>query len=115
MVNERHEAIAIFLREDVLLLSHAGVEINLVSKRVDEGANGSFLLETIRHVLEGKPTVAHVEHAPNAIETIAIVISALAALAAALAALEALAALADALFVLAALARLGLAGLDALS
>ena len=44
MINERHEAFAIFLRQDVLLLSHAGVQINLVPERINEGANRSLLV-----------------------------------------------------------------------
>jgi len=65
MINERHEAFAIFLRQDVLHLSHAGLQINIVPERVDVRANGSFLVETISHVLERKSTVAHVGHELN--------------------------------------------------
>ena len=80
--NQRHKAVAIFLRQDVLLLSRAGVQINLVSERVDKGSNGSFLLESIRHVLEGKSTIAHVEHATGSINAWIDATTALAALAA---------------------------------
>lgn len=58
MIDEQHEAFAIFLRQGVVLLSRTGVEINFVSERVDEGANGSFLVDTTRHVLKGEFTVA---------------------------------------------------------
>mmetsp|Transcript_11404 Transcript_11404/g.26868 ORF Transcript_11404/g.26868 Transcript_11404/m.26868 type:complete len:448 (-) Transcript_11404:125-1468(-) len=78
--NQRHKAVAIFLRQDVLLLSRAGVQINLVSERVDKGSNGSFLLESIRHVLEGKSTIAHVDHAIGSINAWIDATTALAAL-----------------------------------
>ena len=80
--NQRHKAVAIFLRQDVLLLSRAGVQINLVPERVNEGANRSLLLESIRHVLEGKSTIAHVEHATGSINAWIDATTALAALAA---------------------------------
>jgi len=67
MVNQRHETFTIFLRQDVLLLSCAGLQINFVSKRVDVRANGSFLVETTHQVLEGKVAVLfdRIEQAPT--------------------------------------------------
>ena len=59
---QRHQAFAVFLRQDALLLSPAGIQINFKSERVYEGADGSFLVETIRHVLEGKSVVSCVKH-----------------------------------------------------